>query len=111
MNISKLNPIGYEAKTAKGNSYKKSNLGKSAALATGIGLTAFTNISTNPIIKAFSKKSILKDLSKELGIKTSTIKPAFVAGAVIIDLLCYYLFGSWIDKYVNSKREIKADKV
>ena len=32
-----------------------------------------------------------------------------LVGAVVVDIACYYLFGSWIDKYVNSKREQKAD--
>lgn len=107
MNISKLNPIGYEAKTAKGNTYKKSNIAKTTALATGIGLTALTNMSTNPIVKAFSTKSLLKDI----GVKNPKIMAALVIGATIVDIVCYYLFGSWIDKYINSKRETKADKV
>lgn len=105
MSISKLNPIGYEAKTAKGNTYKKSNLGKSIALATGVGLTALTNTSTNPIIQAFSTKSLVKDL----GVKNPKLLTTLAVGAVVVDIVCYYLFGSWIDKYINNKREQKAD--
>ena len=33
MNITKLNPIGYNSQTPDGKTYKKSNIGKSAALA------------------------------------------------------------------------------
>ena len=107
MNISKLNPIGYEAKTVKGNTYKKSNIAKTTALATGIGLTALTNMSTNPIVKAFSTKALLKDL----GVKNPKLMTGLAIGAITLDIACYYLFGSWIDKYINSKREIEADKV
>lgn len=39
MNVSKLNPIGYTAKTPDGQEYKKSNIGKTAIIAnTCLGL-------------------------------------------------------------------------
>ena len=38
MNISKLHPVGYEAKTEQGNTYKKSNIYKTIALSSATAL-------------------------------------------------------------------------
>ena len=41
MEIRKFNPIGYTTQTSDGKEYKKSNIGKTALLATAIATDAF----------------------------------------------------------------------
>lgn len=41
MNITRLNPIGYNSQSSDGKTYKKSNIGKSATLAGMAGVEIF----------------------------------------------------------------------
>ena len=105
MNISKFNPIGYEAKTAKGNTYKKSNLWKTTSLATcAVVDTALT----------FSKSKLIQEnntvnIANKLGIKNPKLVSLFTAGSLLLEVLTYYLLGAFLDKKVNKQRAEKAD--
>ena len=109
MNIAKLNPVGYQSKTNNGNVYQKSNIAKTSALITGIGLSVLTHTSKKPILKAFSTKSLLQDIFKELNIKKTKINPVFLASAILLDIAGFFIIGSYIDKQINKKRAEKAD--
>ncbi len=100
MNITKLNPIGYNAQTSDGKTYKKSNIGKSAALAGMAGVEIFLNNSKYG--KPFRLENVLKnDLNINIPKKYST--PLQVFG-IALDLSCAYGIGAWIDKQINKHR-------
>ena len=105
MNISKLNPIGYEAKTSKGNTYKKSNIGKSSFLALGVASTLGTHMSKNPLVNSLSETSLVKSL----GIKNPKLATAATVGLITVGLVADFIIGSLIDKGINKKRAAKAD--
>ena len=105
MNISKLHPISYTAKTTNGNEYKKSNIGKTLALVTGVGVNACLESAKNSVFKAFSTRSMVT----ELKVKNPKIKTALSLGAIALDLVSFYLVGSLIDKKISKKRAQKAD--
>ena len=106
MNITKLNPIGYNSQTRDGKTYKKSNIGKSAALAGMAGVEIF--LSNSKYGKQFRLEHVLKnDLNINIPKKYST--PLNIFG-IALDLTCAYGIGAWIDKQINNNRIKKADK-
>ena len=107
MNISRLNPIGYEAKTAKGNTYKKSNIGKSVFLTMGVASTVASHLSKNPLANSFSEKAFIQ----RLGVKNPKMIALATAGLVVAGLAVDVLVGGLFDKLINKKRAQKADNV
>lgn len=102
MNVSKLNPIGYTAKTPDGQEYKKSNIGKTAIIASTIAADIFIGTSKSPLAKACSLESCLKnDLNLNVPKK---YMPWLKAASFAMDLLVGIGIGSWIDKKTNEKR-------
>ncbi|MBE7713461.1 MAG: hypothetical protein E7Z87_06940 [Cyanobacteria bacterium SIG26] len=112
MNVSKLNPIGYDAKTEKGNTYKRSNLATSAfVLGTAALDTAIcTGKKVPPIIKWFSFADIFGDYVKPL---KNNINPKWKlpinALGIAVDLFFAKWVGRGLDNYINKKRIEKAD--
>ncbi len=111
MNISKINPIGYEAKTEKGNTYKKSSAAKSGMLVAAVALNTVPYIfKNNKYASLFSGRTLFEDLATTFN-KTIPAKwktPLAVLGAAI-DFICLYLIGANIDNSINRKRAIEAD--
>ncbi|MBR1460497.1 hypothetical protein IJ596_02540, partial [bacterium] len=99
MNIAKLNPIGYEVQTDKGNKYKRSNIWKSVAAAT-IALDVFSMSASkkikNPIAKGImdnlGSKSFLETIEDLFKIKTPTkyYKPILAAVFVLSSVVEYW---------------------
>lgn len=111
MNISRLNPIGYEAKTEQGNTYKKSNAYKTGALTAGIALNAAPYcFPKSKIAKAFTTGYLIEDLAKTFK-KTipDKLKTPIAALAIALDLAFWYAMGASGDKSLNKKRAAKAD--
>lgn len=120
MNISKLNPFSYTAKTENGNEYKATRrnallLGGSA-LATEIAYMQIPHIKNNTvkgILKTFSAGQALKDTVETISKKQLTPKKAM--GIAIIGsslgILLDTWFGKWLDKRANAKRAEKADRL
>lgn len=115
MNISKLNPIGYEAKTENGNTYKKSNIGASSMLLAAGAIDAIPHFSKNKKLNSIcdflSMESLFRNDAKIFNIKISPKAAPFLrATAIGFDLLCGLWLGGLIDKAINAKRMEKADK-
>lgn len=113
MNIQKLNPIGYEAKTSKGNPYKKSNIGKYGTVAAFAAMDAspyiFKNSST---AKFIAGGDWLTSLAGLLKIKVPDKYKGILTGlGIAIDLAIAYGFGNMIDESINRKRIAKADAI
>lgn len=117
MNISKLNPIGYETKTEKGNTYKKSNKAKTGFIA-GVALLNTAplllkkNTTSRRIAEAFTSKEAILGLAELFKIKISPkmIIPLTAAG-IALDLVFGYCIGQSIDNSINNKRIAKADQL
>ena len=105
MNISKLNPIGYEAKTAKGNTYKKSNLWKTTALASCAVVDTALTLSKNKYTKPFKASNV----AENLGIKNPKLVTLIGLASIILDVIVFYTLGSFLDDKVNQQRAQKAD--
>ncbi len=112
MNISKINPIGYQTQTEQGNTYKKSNAGKAGMLVTAAAINASPYIfKNNPVAKLFSTKYLIKDLASSFNKKIPQKWEAPLAALGIgLDLVFFYLMGASIDKSINKKRAAKADE-
>lgn len=111
MNVSKLNPIGYEAKTDKGNTYKKSNLATSGMLLgiAALDAAALANKGGN-VVKMLSCAdlyNIVRGFAKN-GINPKLKLPLNILG-VGIDLAFAHFIGRAIDKSIDKKRIQKAD--
>mgnify|MGYP004687391967 CR=1 FL=1 len=101
MEIRKLNPIGYTTQTSDGREYKKSNIGKTALLATAVATDAFICFSKHPLAKSLSLEGLLKnDLKLNIPKKYNT---AIKVAQFVIDLSCGYFAGAWIDKKINER--------
>lgn len=110
MNVAKLNPIGYEAKTEKGNTYKKSNLYKTlGALSLGTtSVLAYT--SKNQIVKSLTTASILDTIESLAKTKVSPKLKPFVLGlCAVVDIAGGAWLGSILDNYLSKNRAQKAD--
>lgn len=111
MNISKINPIGYEAKTENGNTYKKSNLAKTALITTMAAIDASPYIfKNNKVAQILSSQEVFKSLAEIFKIKIpKKLQIPLAAAAVGFDLVFGYVFGKSIDNRINQKRMTKAD--
>ena len=113
MNIAKLNPIGYEVQTDKGNKYKRSNIWKTAA----IGQMALDMFALSckgdwafetPMFKASKKTVELFDKIFETKTPYSTRKSAIVAVWTLISAL-WIAAGILIDRINSENNRRKAD--
>lgn len=112
MNISKINPVGYETKTENGNTYKHSNIFKTAGLAgaAAINIAAETH-KNNLFLALMSSSSAFRTLEKEYKITVpKALQPVVVAAGFLLDLTFGYVAGKWIDNAINKKRAQKADE-
>lgn len=113
MNISKINPLGYETKTEKGNTYKSSNAGKYCTVA------AFAAMDASPYIfkKSQTAKFIaggnwIMSLTSMCKIKVPEKYKGILTGlGIAIDLAIAYGCGKMIDDSINRKRIAKADSI
>jgi len=108
MNVQKLNIIGYEAKTDKGNTYKKTNLG------TTLSVAAYTAIDTAAYLKKGNIVSQMLSMGEGLLKFFPNATPKAAKGiraiGIAIDLVFAYITGRWIDNSINKKRAAKADE-
>ncbi|MDE6139255.1 MAG: hypothetical protein K2F57_07270 [Candidatus Gastranaerophilales bacterium] len=112
MNITKLNPIGYEAKTEQGNTYKKSNAYKTGALTTAVAFNVAPYcFPKSQIAKAFTTEYLIKDLAKTFK-KTipDKLKTPISVLAIALDLAFLYTMGASLDKSLNKKRAAAANE-
>lgn len=100
LNINHFNPIGYSVQTQDGQTYKKSNIGKSAAIIGTAALDIF--LSNSKYKNQFSLKNVLKNNLK-INLPNKYEKPVEILGFVV-DLGVAYGIGSWIDKQINKRR-------
>ncbi len=121
MNISKLSPFGYDAKSKNGNSYKATNANTSTLLAYTLATTSAPyivpkltkNTKAIGLANAFSSvqmftKTAEKFAKIELPPKAKSILVGLgIANAVVIDLL----IGRTLDHCANKKRAAKADSI
>lgn len=102
MQIQKLNPIGYQAKTEKGNTYKKSNMWTSAAVV----LSAIGDVPSIISPKKASSLSIVGMMGDKIPGKYRSA--AIIAEGILgigIGILC----GRALDKRLSANRAAKAD--
>lgn len=110
MQISRLNPFGYEATTEKGNKYKATNkigaiLGTVGIAVGGIDYLRNESEMCSKEIKGEFDLPPLKINKKEAGLWKS-----LGVLAVIIDAGIMIGIGHWIDKKTNKIRAYKADE-
>ena len=112
MRIETLNPIGYQAKTEKGNTYQKSNIATSIGLVSAAAIDLSPKIWKNNIVaKLLSTANdtlfdLLKTFNKNISPKLKT--PLNIFGYVI-DIAFAYGIGRYIDNKINTNRAQKAD--
>ncbi len=117
MQISKLNPFGYEATTEKGNKYKATN---ASMYSMGVASLA---MSTAPLLvkKPLSAKIILRSLSgaqvmKDEILRFSKLKfskgeeKALFGACIAFDFLLNLGIGHLFDKWINKSLAKKADE-
>lgn len=111
MNITKLNPVGYEAKTEQGNKYQKSNLYKTIG-ALSLGTTSVLAYkSKNQIIKSLTTTAIIDTIEESTKTKISPKLKPFVFGlCTVVDIAGGAWLGSLLDNYINKNRAAAADK-
>ncbi len=110
MNIAKLNPIGYQTKTEKGNTYKKSNLGTSIGLVGGVALTAAAETTKNPKLEGLTVKGLIKSIAPKAKIlENQKAMKAITAASIVADGLFWAWTGNEADKIINKKRVEKAN--
>ncbi len=109
MNVAKLNPVGYQTTTEKGNPYKKSNIGATAGLATMALANAVPLISKSSKAKLFGELFTLTEgLPSLFKVAPKFVKPLKAVG-LALDLAFGVVMGRYIDKSINKKRAAKAD--
>lgn len=102
MQIQKLNPIGYQAKTEKGNTYKKSNMWTSAAVV----LSAIGDV---PCIIS-PKKAASLSLVGMMGDKIpERYRAAAIAAEAVLSIAIGIICGRFLDKNLSARRAAKAD--
>lgn len=109
-----INPIGYQAKTVNGNDYQKSNLGKTATLATvaalDVALNTIPKIKNSELMKTYGLQGSIKSLEGILNKQLSkNAKIAFAIASFALDFFVALGIGHAIDKSINRKRAYKAD--
>lgn len=111
MNISKLHPVGYEAKTEQGNTYKKSNIYKTIALSSATALNILPYCLPNKkFVNIFSTSAFVDDLANSLNKKFSPLLEKTLKVTMVgLDYLAFYLLGNLSDNKLNQKRALEAD--
>jgi len=118
MNIQRINPLGYEAKTDKGNTYRKTNAMTTTFVVSGIISEAAPYIikTKNPLAKTLIETLSIGKSMPEIVETFAKMKlpSAAKAGIAIlgtaIAIGTQYAFGRWIDNNTNKKRAEKADQ-
>jgi len=116
MKISSLNPIGYEAQTKKGNTYKKSNAWTTGLVTAAAVTEILPYVIKNPTGKTIAKSFSIGQMMPAIVELTSKMKltpkltATFVAIGAAINIGTEFIAGRIMDKIVNKKRENTADK-
>lgn len=116
MQISRLNPFGYEATTEKGNKYKATNTIATLAIANNIVTNSIPliakgsslansieSVSVGPMVRDLIEMKRHKDLPK-------IARGAILLGGFMIEMVIDVAIGHWIDSKINKRRAKKADK-
>lgn len=117
MNISAFNPFGYEAKTEKGNTYKKTNAWTAGLIGASIVQESLPYIIKKSKAKAIAKQFSVGQMMPEIIETFSKIKlpPKYRSHAVAygITLLTIgdIVSGRVLDRTINKKRAAKADEI
>lgn len=98
--LNQFNPIGYTSQTSDGQTYQKSNIGKTVLLAGTLAIDTFG--ATNKYLKQFTLENVLRNDLK-LSIPNKYVKPLNIL-SIAIDLGVAYGVGQWIDKQINKHR-------
>ena len=116
--MSRINPIGYQATTAQGNQYKKSNLGKTlSVLVLGgfdVAINTVPKLKNSKYGQLSSLDNFLKELGKTIGKEIKLSKGAMKAlkiGTYVVDFFLALGIGALIDKGINKHRAKKADRI
>jgi hypothetical protein len=120
MQVSQVNSVAFQARTAQGNEYKKSNVGKIALLTTVAAIDALPYVSK---IDKLANVSFLQNASKNLSFLSmgECLKSFFpkvtgnklklmVAAGILFDAAFAFAAGKSIDDAINKKIEKRADK-
>lgn len=111
MEIQKLNPFGYQAKTENGNTYKKTNTATAAGLVTAAAIdTAGLIWKDNKLINTLSCNTALLDATKTIfkNLPKSLEKPLIALG-ILLDIGFAVGIGRFLDNRTNKVRAAKAD--
>jgi hypothetical protein len=119
MQVSQINSVAFQARTDKGNEYKKSNVGKIALVTSMAALDALPYVGK---IKKLSNVSILQKASQKLSFLSmgEALKGFFpkvtgnklklmVAAGLLFDAVFAVTTGKIIDDTINKKRADKVD--
>lgn len=116
MNISSLNPIGYEAQTQKGNTYKKSNAWTTGLVSSAVVLETLPYVIKNPVAKMIANGFSIGQMMPSVAERTAKMqlpakfKTSLVAAGIAISIVSDFIAGRMIDKIINNKRAKAADK-
>lgn len=112
MQISHLNPIGYEARTDNGNKYKKTNLAKTVSIASFVGFDALPYIFPKKMgaLKLFSTQGVLATLGTFAKLDVKKYAPFIVAAGFALDTVFGYFIGKSTDDAKNKANAQKADE-
>ena len=112
MQISHLNPIGYEARTDNGNKYKKTNLAKTVSIASFVGFDALPYIFPKKlgVLKPFSTQGVLASLGVLAKFDVKKYAPFIVPAGFALDAALGYFTGKSTDDAKNKVRAQKADE-
>lgn len=117
MQISRLNPFGYDATTDKGNNYRATN--RMGVILGGVGtvLGIPQYIMSREEIRKSNEEGIFKDFNWtpstsdfKTNKKTEAIWEAIMLSAFLLDAGIMAGIGHWIDKKTNKIRAYKADE-
>ncbi len=118
MNISKLNPIGYEATTEKGNKYKKSNTWTYVAIGSTLSTYTIPQFIKNPTYRAMTEEMLshpksLLDLFEKISAKSIPQKyeKSTLIGIGALIAILNIIGGRVLDNITNKKRVKKADEL
>lgn len=116
MNISVLNPKGYEAQTPKGNTYRKKNNWTTGLVASAIVTESLPYLIKNPKGKMIAREFSAGQLTTQVAETVANIKftPKMrkftLALGALIGIGTEFIAGRILDKIANNKRAAKVDK-
>ena len=113
MQISRFNPLGYEATTDKGNKYKATNRVATSLVTTGLALNIAPLFIKNNFVKTLFNELTVGGMIKSFkGFKSldKKVLALLTVAGIAVDSALNATFGHFFDKGINKKRAEKADK-